>query len=139
MNPRGVVQRMILEPLPRCLYLRRNEEIILGDQWEWTTDKHDAYVFPEFELAEAAAERIQSGCRDTILGRKLCDDARGTPAAQIKVVIRLPLVIGVPHYVQAERRVTLQQFCDFGECGLRFRLYRVFIRIEIESVHSHLA
>ena len=59
MNPRGVVQRMILEPLPRCLYLRRNEEIILGDQWEWTTDKHDAYVFPEFELAEAAAERIR--------------------------------------------------------------------------------
>ena len=59
MNPRGVVQRMILEPLPRCLYLRRNEEIILGDQWEWTADKHDAYVFPEFELAEAAAERIR--------------------------------------------------------------------------------
>jgi hypothetical protein len=59
MNPRGVVQRMILEPLPRCLYLRRNEKVLLGDQWEWTTDKHDAYVFAEFERAEAAAERIR--------------------------------------------------------------------------------
>jgi hypothetical protein len=36
---------------------------------------------------EATAERIQTGCRDAIRGRKFCNDARGTPAAQIKVVI----------------------------------------------------
>jgi hypothetical protein len=39
----------------------------------------------------------------------------GTPVAQAKVVVRLPLVIRVPDNVQAKRRLAFQKLCNFSQ------------------------
>ena len=58
---------------------------------------------------------------------------------QVEVVVWFSLVIGVPHNVQAQRRLALQELCDFGQRRLRFRFDRILVGLEVEAVDRYLA
>ena len=86
----------------------------------------------------ATSEGIQTIYTYPVLAAEFRYDA-GCPAmAQVEVVIRLSLVVGVPDDMQAQRRLTFQQFRDFFHGRLGFGLYRILVGIEVEAVDRYL-
>src|ERR1700730_1855631 len=74
---------------------------------------------------ETTAEGVQTVRGYPVLAGEFPYDAGGTSTTQIQIVVRFPLVIRMPHDVQAQRGLALQQLCDFSQGGLRFRFNHV--------------
>jgi hypothetical protein len=60
-SPRGVVYRLLLDPLRRE-WLTRSEALFASEEWGWSTDASNAYTFPTHDGAERKVTELeQSG------------------------------------------------------------------------------
>ncbi len=75
MTPRGVVQMMdSTSGLPVLSYLKRNDDILPGmedQEWDWTPDKKEQFVFETHELALSAAALLQDRHREVAVSSGL--------------------------------------------------------------------
>ncbi len=64
---RGVVMRLEFSP-PRCVWLRADPEVLLGDPWGWTEARREASVFPSLKAAEEKARECGPHAHAVVTG-----------------------------------------------------------------------
>lgn len=69
----------------------------------------------------ANAFRQQTSLTDTVLTGERLHDSLGTPRREFQVVEKIPHVVGMPHDVDVDPGVLLQELCHLGQ---RWRWYQ---------------
>lgn len=58
--PRGVIQKLVFEPVLHTVYLRRNEELMAEFEWEWSEKADEGFIFPTFDAAEKRVAELKA-------------------------------------------------------------------------------
>ena len=57
-EPRGIVQKLVIEPSPKMLWLQRALALFSEEEWIWSDLESDAFIFPTFNQAVEVSERL---------------------------------------------------------------------------------
>jgi hypothetical protein len=99
--PRGCVRKLVVDPAPVTLYLKHVPSLFAEDEWEWTEDRDEAFIFPTFDQAEQARELLKANGEKLVFAA-VHEETREYRAEPEEVIHPLPSSKCAPEDVYAE-------------------------------------